>query len=97
MASTSVFEHPWLAQTGRFPIYTAVPHQHAVSFADTGQPNHGVIGPAATSQVRGLAKGSKRTSPSSVARYSGGIDLLTIRALNLQGTGTQFLLDLPNS
>jgi len=50
-----LFEHPWLAQTGRFPLYTAVPHQHAVSFADTGQPNHGVVGPAATSQVRGLA------------------------------------------
>lgn len=28
--------------------------------------------------VRGLAKGSKRMSPSSVARYSGGIDLLTL-------------------
>ncbi len=29
-------------------------------------------------QVRGVAKGSKRTSPSSVARYSGGIELLTL-------------------
>ena len=28
-------------------------------------------------KVRGLAKGSKRTSPGAVARFSGGIDLLT--------------------
>ena len=28
-------------------------------------------------KLRGLAKGSKRTSPSSVARFSGGIELLT--------------------
>ena len=28
-------------------------------------------------KVRGLAKGSKRTSPGAIARYSGGIDLLT--------------------
>ena len=28
-------------------------------------------------KVRGLAKGSKRLSPSSIARYSGGIELLT--------------------
>jgi len=28
--------------------------------------------------LRGLAKGAKRTSPSSVARYSGGIELLTL-------------------
>ncbi len=28
-------------------------------------------------QVRGLAKGSKRMSPSSIARFSGGIELLT--------------------
>lgn len=54
VCGVNLFEHPWLAQTGRFPLYTAVPHQHAVSFADTTQPNHGVVGPAATSQVRGL-------------------------------------------
>jgi len=29
-------------------------------------------------KVSGLAKGSKRTSPSSIARYSGGIELLTL-------------------
>jgi DNA repair protein RecO (recombination protein O) len=29
-------------------------------------------------KVRGLAKGSKRTSPSAVARYSGGFELLTL-------------------
>ncbi len=28
-------------------------------------------------KIRGLAKGARRTSPSSVARFSGGIDLLT--------------------
>ena len=32
--------------------------------------NHGL--------VRGIAKGAKRTSPSSVQRYSGGIELLTL-------------------
>lgn len=31
----------------------------------------------ARGKIRGLAKGSKRTSPSAIARYSGGIELLT--------------------
>ena len=29
-------------------------------------------------KLRGLAKGSKRTSPGALARYSGGIELLTL-------------------
>ena len=41
--------------TDRFPMYSAPPGAWAVSFADTGQPNHGVRGPAVTGQVRDLA------------------------------------------
>lgn len=51
----NLFEHPWLAQTGRFPMYCAPPGAWAVSFADTGMPNHGTRGPAETRQVRDLA------------------------------------------
>lgn len=51
-----LFQHPWLAQTTRFPLFTAPPRQYAISFADTGMPNHGVFGPAATAQVRRLAE-----------------------------------------
>jgi hypothetical protein len=50
-----LFGHPWLSQTARFPMYCAPPNAWAVSFADTGMPNHGVRGPAETSTVRDLA------------------------------------------
>ncbi|NLY02127.1 MAG: DUF4962 domain-containing protein [Rhodopirellula sp.] len=49
------YRHPWLNQTARFPMYSAPPDGWAVSFADTGMPNHGVRGPAQASQVRQLA------------------------------------------
>jgi len=40
--------------------------------------------------VHGLAKGSKRQSPSSIARYSGGIELLTAgQAVGLVRAGTE--------
>ena len=51
----NLYQHPWLSQTDRFPLYTAVPGQHAISFADTGMPNHGTIGPAVRGQVGKLA------------------------------------------
>lgn len=50
-----LFEHPWLSQTARFPMYCAPPGAWAVSFADTGMPNHGTRGPAMTNHVRQLA------------------------------------------
>ena len=51
----NLFEHPWLSQTARFPMYTALPNAWAVSFADTGMPNHGTRGPAGVAHVRQLA------------------------------------------
>ncbi|NLF71764.1 MAG: DUF4962 domain-containing protein [Candidatus Anammoximicrobium sp.] len=50
-----LYQHPWLRQTARFPMYSAPPGAWAVSFADTGKPNHGVRGPAQTRWVRELA------------------------------------------
>ena len=50
-----LFQHPWLNQTARFPMYSAPPGAWAVSFADTGKPNHGVKGPAQQTHVRNLA------------------------------------------
>ena len=50
-----LYKHPWLRQTARFPMYSAPPGAWAVSFADTGKPNHGVRGPAQTRWVRTLA------------------------------------------
>ena len=50
-----LFQHPWLNQTARFPMYCAPPNGWAVSFADTGMPNHGTRGPAQTRRVRDLA------------------------------------------
>ena len=50
-----LYEHPWLKQTARFPMYSAPPGAWAVSFADTGKPNHAVRGPAQTRWVRELA------------------------------------------
>jgi hypothetical protein len=51
----NLFEHPWLNQTARFPMYCCPPNAWAVSFADTGIPNHGTRGPAQTAHVRRLA------------------------------------------
>ncbi|MCD6352456.1 MAG: DUF4962 domain-containing protein, partial [Armatimonadetes bacterium] len=51
-----LYRHPWLRQTDRFPLYCAPPNAWAVSFADTGQPNHGVRGPAYQALVRALAE-----------------------------------------
>lgn len=64
-----LYRHPWLAQTARFPLYTAVPGQYAVSFADTGQPNHGVLGPAQTAWVKQLGE---RTGDPYALWYGGG-------------------------
>lgn len=64
-----LFQHPWLYQTARFPMYTAPPGAWAVSFADTGKPNHGVRGPAETSQVKNLAL---RTRDPYALWYGGG-------------------------
>ncbi len=50
-----LYRHPWLRQTDRFPLYCAPPGAWAVSFADTGMPNHGMRGPAAVGWVRRLA------------------------------------------
>ncbi|NUQ00075.1 MAG: DUF4962 domain-containing protein, partial [Armatimonadetes bacterium] len=56
VVGVDLYRHPWLAQTARFPLYTTPPNAYAVSFADTGQPNHGTKGPAATREVLGLAR-----------------------------------------
>ncbi|MBM4090142.1 MAG: DUF4962 domain-containing protein, partial [Planctomycetes bacterium] len=50
-----LYQHPWLHQTARFPMYCAPPGAWAVSFADTGKPNHAVRGPDQTRWVRELA------------------------------------------
>lgn len=63
-----LYRHPWLNQTARFPMYCAPPNAWAVSFADTGMPNHGVRGPAMTNHVRKLAL---RTADPYTLWYSG--------------------------
>jgi len=66
-----LFQHPWLKQTARFPLYCAPPNAWAVSFADTGMPNHGARGPYATRYVRDLAV---RTGDPYALWYSGERD-----------------------
>ncbi len=63
-----LYQHPWLRQTARFPMYSVPPNAWAVSFADTGKPNHGVRGPAQTRWVRELAL---RTSDPYALWYAG--------------------------
>lgn len=75
-----IFQHPWLRQTARFPMYCAPPDAWAVSFADTGMPNHGVRGPAQTKRVGMLAV---RTGDPYALWYSGArepVDGLTPKA-----------------
>lgn len=63
-----LYRHPWLAQTGRFPMYCAPPGAWAVSFADTGKPNHGIRGPYSQSYVRTLGE---RTGDPYMLWYAG--------------------------
>lgn len=39
-SGTNLFTHPWLSQAAKFPIYSAPKNAWAVSFADSGKPNH---------------------------------------------------------
>jgi hypothetical protein len=55
VSGIDLYRHPWLSQTARFPMYSAPPGAWAVSFADSGKPNHSVRGPAETRWVRELA------------------------------------------
>ena len=66
-----LYEHPWLKQTARFPMYCAPPNAWGVSFGDSGKPNHGIRGPAAIRQVRKLAI---RTRDPYTLWYSGARD-----------------------
>lgn len=42
VCAIDLYQHPWLNQTARFPMYCAPPNAWAVSFADTGKPNQSV-------------------------------------------------------
>ncbi len=63
-----LYQHPWLNQTARFPMYCAPPGAWGVSFADTGKPNHGIKGPYSQSYVGRLAE---RTGDPYALWYSG--------------------------
>ncbi len=82
-----LYKHPWLKQTARFPMYCAPPGAWAVSFADTGMPNHGVRGPAQTGWVRRLAL---RTRDPYALWYSGARDAVA-------GLAPKPPVDLPQS
>lgn len=52
MADLNLYDHPWLRQTCRFPIYLAPPNAYAISFADNSpRGNASYVGPAATELV----------------------------------------------
>jgi len=82
-----LYRHPWLAETARFPMYCAPPNAWAVSFADTGKPNHGVRGPAQVHRVRKLAL---RTADPYALWYSGQRE-------SVNGITPQAPVDLPPS
>lgn len=82
-----LFQHPWLYQTARFPLYTVPPGAWAVSFADTGKPNHSVKGPAQTTHVRSLAE---RTGDPYALWYSGA-------TAPVNGVSPKPPVDLPQS
>ncbi len=51
-----LYQQPWLRQTARFILYCVPPNAYAVSFADTGKPNHGVRGPYSQTYVGRLGE-----------------------------------------
>jgi hypothetical protein len=80
VSGIDLYQHPWLNQTARFPMYSAPPNAWAVSFGDTTMPNHGARGPAHTTRVRDLAL---RTRDPYALWYSGQretVDGITPRA-----------------
>ncbi len=66
-----LYQQPWLNQTARFPMYCAPPNAPGVSFADTGKPNHGIVGPYSQSYVRLLGE---RTGDPYALWYGGAQD-----------------------
>lgn len=56
-AGVEVYDHPWLAQTCRYPVYLAPPGAYAISFADnSSQGNVSMVGPYGTSLVGRLGQ-----------------------------------------
>jgi hypothetical protein len=52
MAGVDLYDHPWLARTCRFPLYTTPPGGYAVSFADNSDKGNACIkGPAGSALV----------------------------------------------
>ncbi len=52
MAGVELYDHPWLARTCRFPLYTTPPDGYAVSFADNSDKGNATIkGPYGTGLV----------------------------------------------
>lgn len=46
MANVDLYDHPWLARTCRFPLYTTPPNGYSISFADNShQGNASIRGP----------------------------------------------------
>ncbi|MCK5803635.1 MAG: DUF4962 domain-containing protein [Lentisphaeria bacterium] len=60
MADLDLYDHPWLRQTCRFPIYLTPPNAYAISFADNSpRGNVYSVGPAATGLAGLLGARSK--------------------------------------
>ncbi len=67
----NLYEHPWLKLTAKFPLYCAPPNAWEMSFANSGSPNHGRIGPDYQSTVALIAE---RTSDPYALWYAGKAD-----------------------
>ena len=60
VADTNLYDHPWLAQTCRFPMYLAPPSAYAISFADnSSRGNVSIVGPYAASLAGWLGARAK--------------------------------------
>ena len=82
-----LYQQPWLNQTARFPIYCAPPNAPGVSFADTGKPNHIIVGPYSQRYVRMLGE---RTGDPYALWYGGAED-------SVDGVAPRPPVDLPQS
>ena len=87
VCAIDLYRQPWLSQTARFPMYCAPPGAWAVSFADTGKPNHGVRGPYSQAYVRTLGE---RTGDPYALWYGGAHEAV-------DGVQPRSPVDLPQS
>ena len=74
IAGINYYQHPWLKNTARFPLYCAPAMGYAMPFGDCGKPNHSMRGPVNASFTAKLASEADDAEALWYAGYAGTDD-----------------------